>query len=160
MYMNEQCVILIHLNARVFTVKPVNSFDIFFLCHFRIFKIKTRVFGHYLFIILEILVVKSIFSLKSHSFIQYLNAKYLNSLFLQPDCQILCYREHRFRYIYVIVEPGCMCREHGSFDYFLCLLYIIFKNHRAHKMWQSIRMLKTECLINSTCFILWWNIED
>ena len=119
MYVNNQCVILIHLNARVFTVKAVNSFDISFLGHFCVFKVNTRVLGHYLFMFLEVLVVKSIFSLKSHTFIQFLNANYLNSLFLQPDCQILCYREHRFRYIYVIVEPGFMCREHGSFDYFL-----------------------------------------
>ena len=69
---------------------------------------------------LEILVIKSIFSLKSHSFVQSFNANYLNSLFLQHDCQILCYREHMFRYIDVIVEPGFMCREHGSFDYFVC----------------------------------------
>ena len=117
--MNEQCVILIHLNTRVFTVKAVNSFNILFLGHFCVLKVNTRVLGHYLFMFLEILVVKSIFSLESHTFIKFLNANYLNSLFLQPDCQILCYREHMFRYIYVIVEPGFMCREHGSFDYFL-----------------------------------------
>ena len=94
----------------------------------------TRILDHYLFMFLEKIVVKIIFSLKTHPFIQSLNAIYLNSLFLQPDCQILCYREHVFRYIYVIVEHGFMCHEHGSFDYLLCLSYIIFKNPRAHKM--------------------------
>ena len=66
MYMNEQSVILTHLNVRVFTVKAVNSFDIFFLGTFLCFKINTRVLDHYLFMFLEILVVISIFSLKSH----------------------------------------------------------------------------------------------
>ena len=99
-------------------MKAINTFDIFFLGHFCVFTITTRVLGHYLFMFLEIRVVKSIFSLKTHTFIQSFNANYLNSLFLQPDCQILCYREHRFKCIHVIVEPGFMCREHGSFDYF------------------------------------------
>ena len=132
--MNEQSVILIHLNARLLTVKAVNSFNIFFLGHFCVFKMIARISDHYLFMFLEIFVVESIFSLKSQQFIQSLNANYLNSLFFQPDCQILCYREHRFRYIYVIVESSFMCREHGSFNYLLCLLYIIFKNPRAHTM--------------------------
>ena len=144
MYMNEQSIIHIYLNTRVFSVKAVYSFDIFFPSNFCVFKINTRVLDHYLLMFLEILVVKSIFYLKINRLFNLLNANYLNSLFLQPDCQILCYREHRFRYIYVIVEPGFMCREHGSFDYFLCLLYIIFKNTRTHK----ICMLKTESLIN------------
>ena len=134
MKMNEQSVILIHPIARVCTVKTANSFNIFFLGHFCVFKMITRILDHYLFMFLEELVVKSIFSLNNHQFIQYLNANYFNSLFLQLDYQILCYREHRFRYIYVIVEHGFMCREHGSFDYLLCLLYIIFKNPRAQKM--------------------------
>ena len=59
-----------------------------------------------------------------------------------------CYREHRFRYIYVIIEPGFMCREHGSFDYLLCLLLFIYQNPRAQKMWQPICSLKMKRLIN------------
>ena len=129
--MNDPSVILIHPNARVFTVKAINSFDIFFLGHFCLLKRNTRVLDHYLFMFLQIRVVKRIFALKSHSFIQSLNENYLNSLFLQPDYQVLCYREHRFRYIYVIVEPGFMCREHGSFDYFYAY-YTLFSIIPGH----------------------------
>ena len=43
MYIKEQSVILIHPNARVFTVKAVNSFDIYFLGHFCVYKIITRI---------------------------------------------------------------------------------------------------------------------
>ena len=68
MYMKEQSVILIHLNAGVFTVKAVNSFDIYFLGHFCVFKINTRILDHYLFLFLEILEVKSIFYFQSHPF--------------------------------------------------------------------------------------------
>ena len=49
MYMKEQSVILIHPNARVFTVKAVNSCVIYFLGHFCVFKINTRIFDHYLY---------------------------------------------------------------------------------------------------------------
>ena len=93
--MNEQSVILIHLNARLFTVKAVNSFNIFVLGHFCIFKMITRISDHYLFMFLEILVVESIFSLKSHPFIQSLTANYLNSLFFNPTVRF-----------YVIVNTG------------------------------------------------------
>ena len=62
--MNNQSVILIHPNARVFTVKAINSFDIFFLGHFCLLKRNTRVLDHYLFMFLQIRVVKRIFSLK------------------------------------------------------------------------------------------------
>ena len=69
MYMNEQSVILIHLNSRVFTLRAVNSFDIFIFGNFYVFKINTHVLDHCVFMFLEILVVKSILSLKSCTFI-------------------------------------------------------------------------------------------